>query len=41
MIWAPIANFEKALNMSWEHIKEIWHSFAPQLKPKLILNFLT
>ncbi len=42
MIWAPIANFEKALNMSWEQIKEIWHSFCPPTQAQtVILNFLT
>ncbi len=42
MIWAPIANFEKALNMSWEQIKEIWHSFCPPAQAQtVILNFLT
>ncbi len=42
MIWAPIANFEKALNMYWEQIKEIWHSFCPPAQAQtIILNFLT
>jgi hypothetical protein len=37
----PIASFEKALNMSWEDIKESGIIWPPAQAKIIILNFLT